>query len=130
MHGIYKYVVDNEIIYIGKTDASFNSRIKCHAKEDKFKKFPMAKIYYFLTGNSTETMLYEKLLINKYQPVLNVVDRHDISFGIPFGEPEWMPYEELVNKMKRGRKKKEIKGKTNTKNKYLCLPTPKRLKMS
>ena len=67
MHGIYKYVVNNEIIYIGKSDRSICKRINDHAKEDRFKKYlATSKIYYFLTRNSTTTAAYELALINKY----------------------------------------------------------------
>lgn len=112
MHGIYKYVVNNEIIYIGKSDRSICKRINDHAKEDRFKKYlATSKIYYFLTRNSTTTAAYELALINKYQPVLNVKDKHDDTDDINFEEPEWKPYEELKTKIDKEKafKKKEKK---------------------
>lgn len=132
MHGIYKYVLDDKIIYIGKTDKSFRSRINGHAKEDKFKKYlQKAEIYIFLTANSTETTVYEKLLINKYQPILNVVDTHDTTMGIDFKEPEWVSYEEFeyglqekkrikrhISKINKDREGK-IKSYQDLSNKYL-----------
>lgn len=36
-HYVYKYVYNNEIIYIGKNDTDLESRIYQHKLEDKFK---------------------------------------------------------------------------------------------
>ena len=72
-HGIYKYVYDGEIIYIGKTDRSILGRVRDHAKEAKFLPYlGNAEIYFFHCEDSIQTDIYEKVLINKYKPILNV----------------------------------------------------------
>lgn len=96
MHAIYKYTYNTEIIYIGKTDANLDARIKAHSKELKFEKYNGAEISFFKCSNSTETTVFEKLLINKYQPLLNSIDRHDDCMAIHFIEPVWEPYGVLV----------------------------------
>ncbi len=116
MHGIYKYVFNNEIVYIGKTDNSFISRFKGHEKEDKFKPYQDAQIYVFDVANSTETTIFEKLLINKYQPKLNVTDTHDSSIQIDFTEPDWIPWENYNKKKKLTNK---IKADINFKEKQI-----------
>ncbi len=108
MHGIYKYVLDDKILYIGKTDNSFQSRIKGHAKEDRFQPYLNAEVFVFTTANRTEATIYEKLLINKYQPVLNVIDTHETADGIDFNEPEWMSYEEFKHTLEYSNKKKKL----------------------
>ena len=75
---VYKYVVDNEIIYIGLTD-NLQRRIKEHASgvglESKFLPYlENALIYYHKCGNETEMRALESLLINHYKPTLNVID--------------------------------------------------------
>lgn len=108
-HGIYKYVYDGKVIYIGKTDSSFRSRINGHAKEKKFNDYSSAEIFVFRTANNTETTIYEKLLINKYCPVLNVQDKHKETTNIIFEEPEWISYEDYEILLKEERKKEKKK---------------------
>ena len=37
-HGLYKYVCDGEIIYIGKSNSNIDNRIAAHKSECKFNK--------------------------------------------------------------------------------------------
>lgn len=75
-HCVYKYVYEDEIIYIGKTDSSLRNRVNCHSQEEKFQKYlPKSQVFYMTTSNPLETEIYEKILINKYQPILNVKDK-------------------------------------------------------
>lgn len=98
-HGVYKFVKkDGEIIYIGKTNNTFKSRIDAHIRargdDIKFKKYEnQYDVFYAKLPNRTETDILEKALINKYKPVLNVVDNHDgIGTLIQVTEPEWLEY--------------------------------------
>lgn len=75
---VYKYVVDDNIIYVGLTD-NLKRRIKEHASgvglESKFLPYlETAKIYYHECSNATEMKALESLLINHYKPILNIVD--------------------------------------------------------
>ena len=75
---IYKYVVDDKIIYIGLTN-DLRRRIKEHASgtglEIKFQPYlDHSTIYYHKCGNETEMKALESLLINHYKPMLNIID--------------------------------------------------------
>ena len=98
-HGLYKYVYNGQIIYIGKSNNSIKSRINGHKKEDKFQPFlDKSKIYVCMLPNSTETDLMEMALINHYKPILNVQFNHpSFSNLIHFQEPEWMIYHDVLS---------------------------------
>lgn len=92
--GLYKYVYPGKgIIYVGLSTNSIANRIYGHSREDKFKPFlDRAKIYYCHTPNKAVTEAYEKLLIDKYKPLLNVKDKYEgSSCRWNFEEPEWIP---------------------------------------
>ena len=86
---IYKYVYNDEIIYIGQTQRSLEERIREHRKEVKFKPYLNAEVYYFKVNNIDELDMYERLLINKYKPILNVACNSKITINIDFNEPKW-----------------------------------------
>lgn len=100
-HGLYKFIERNsgEIIYIGKTNSSFKQRINSHLRgsgvDQKFLNYKdKCDIYIALLPNSTETDILEKVLINKYKPILNNIDNHlGISNYIQIGDINWIPYE-------------------------------------
>lgn len=84
---IYKYVRNNEIIYIGKTK-NLQQRHKQHLQEaGKF--LETDKLYYFLCPSSKIMDLYEIILINKYHPFLNKADNH-MDVTVDMEEPEWI----------------------------------------
>ena len=75
---VYKYIVDDEIIYVGLTN-DLRRRINEHASgiglESKFIPYlEKSVIYYHKCGNETEMSALESLLINQYKPILNVID--------------------------------------------------------
>ena len=90
---IYKYVYNDEIIYIGKTNVCLVNRIDCHAREEKFKGYlDDCQIFYFECKNSAETTIMECYLINKYKPILNVSMKYSDNLNIDIPEPEWVCY--------------------------------------
>ena len=99
-HGVYKYVTidTNEIIYIGKTNNSFRSRIDNHNRgygiDEKFNAYKENyKVYIAHLSNATEADIVEKALINKYKPILNVNDNYEgFSSLIHVKEPKWQEY--------------------------------------
>lgn len=100
-HYVYKYVHNDEIIYIGKNDTNLESRIKQHERERKFKKYLSSDIYYIELSNRAESKALEALLINKYKPKLNVVDVYETSSNlIQFVEPTWLRYCGQIKKEK------------------------------
>lgn len=74
---LYKYVYNDEIIYIGMTK-NIVDRIRQHASghatEKKFKPYAeMATIYVCKCVNAEETEMLEALLIRRYNPKLNII---------------------------------------------------------
>lgn len=73
MHGVYKYEVDGKVIYVGKTDSNFESRITCHKRDSIFAPYlPKAKIFVQELKDAKEADFIETLLISQYKPKLNV----------------------------------------------------------
>lgn len=113
MFGIYKYVYDGEVIYIGKSDNSILNRVNAHAKEAKFKPYlDKAIIYYTVYENSAQTDFYESYFINKYKPKLNVAKMYDGNIGVDIPEPEWHLLSELKEIEKKEKTKKAAVFKT------------------
>ena len=89
--GLYKYVVDDNVYYFGKSERDILERLRCHESEDKFKSIlSCCSIYYAPMKNKVEICALEKLLINKYKPELNVVDAQEDGSEYNFEEPEWI----------------------------------------
>lgn len=120
---IYKYVIDEDIIYIGLSERDLQYRLYEHSIEEKFLPYiPTAKIYYFTVKNKTEMKIMEKLLIDKYTPILNDKDKYDETINIEFTEPKWSIYKPRKKqpsqrpKMTIDRAEKEEKLKEKVKN--------------
>jgi excinuclease UvrABC nuclease subunit len=87
---VYKYVYNDEIIYIGKSDISLCARLNCHKTEVKFKPYiKESKIYYAELSNPAMSTIFETYLINKYKPILNVSMKYSGEVKIEIPEPEW-----------------------------------------
>lgn len=87
---VYKYVYNNNIIYVGKSDNSLRDRLNCHKKETKFQPYlSKSKIYYAWLANPAMTTILETYLINKYKPKLNVVMKYDYEIPFDIPEPLW-----------------------------------------
>ena len=95
MHAVYKYVYNGEIIYIGKTDSSLSARVYCHSHDSRFKPYKDSEIYYFETDNKYSTMIWEKMMIHKYRPKLNVADNY-YEYEVDEEEPTWLIFDENV----------------------------------
>lgn len=67
---VYKYIQDNETIYVGKTERGIKTRVQEH-KQDKLMNFN-GLIYYCRCKGKLEMDALEFILINKYHPTLNV----------------------------------------------------------
>ena len=96
-HYVYKYVYDNEIIYIGKNDTNLVDRLNQHGKPgdniDKrgWPEINSARIYYIELESSIMSDVVESELIRRYQPKYNIAKMSQWS-GLPFTEPEWIEY--------------------------------------
>lgn len=93
-HYIYKYVLNNEIIYVGKNNTNLIERINQHAAEERFAQYNGdIEIYYIEVTSGFTSEALETLLIQKYQPVMNTEKKGE-KLMIEFVEPEWKNYEE------------------------------------
>ena len=112
---VYKWVLDEEIVYIGKT-VNPDSRFNQERLQEKFKPYLDADIYTTELKNRTEMDGLEKLLINKYQPRLNVVDRHEESGDIPIDDEslEWKNYGNILKINKQRCELERIREEYNT----------------
>jgi len=94
-HYVYKYVKNNDILYIGKNDTDLVSRINQHKKERKFLNINDADIFYVELSNKAETKAVEALLINYYKPPLNIRDKYDsCSLSFDLNTLNWNKYNE------------------------------------
>lgn len=66
---IYKYVVNGEVVYVGKTNRALESRILEHCQELKF--FGMTEVYYYETTMVKDIWRHEAYWLNHYKPILN-----------------------------------------------------------
>lgn len=98
-HGVYKYVYNGEVIYVGKTDAEngFSNRIQGHKKENEL--FNKSDIYIYKCKDKTETDSLETILINAYKPMFNKMKLYDYKIEPP--ELNWIPWENYRSNKKK-----------------------------
>lgn len=101
-HYIYKYVLDNEIIYIGKTDNILENRLYQHGRtgdniaEEYWDDINKADIFYAPLPNRTITDVLETDLIHKYKPRCNSKIDHKMKCdwdGLDMPEPKWRNFD-------------------------------------
>lgn len=97
MDYVYKYVLNDEIIYIGKGHDNKFSRMMIHGgKQDNISEkwhseINKADIYYIKVANQTMADVVESELIRRYKPKCNVAKKSEWS-GLMFPEPSWKPF--------------------------------------
>jgi hypothetical protein len=70
---VYKYYVKDELVYIGRTDKPFKRYLE-HAHEDsRFK--TVTRFDLFECASKADMVLLERVLIGKYTPPWNIVDK-------------------------------------------------------
>lgn len=105
MHYVYKYVYNNKIIYIGKTDNSIIKRLRQHGKtgdninEKYWNEINNSKIYYCKLANKYMCDVVESELIRRYKPKCNKAKQKYWS-GLEFVEPEWYYFDKELYKLK------------------------------
>ena len=103
-HYVYKYVLNNEIIYIGKNDTDLPSRIRQHGKPgdnipmEGWSELNKASVFFIKLANAHMSDVVECELIRRYRPKYNIVGARSWWSGLPFVEPEWIPYENIEKK--------------------------------
>lgn len=109
-HYVYKYVLNDEIIYIGKCDSVLESRLNQHGKpgDNIDKKYwddiNASDIYYCTLANATMSDVVESELINRHKPKCNTAKISDWD-GLKFSEPSWVKYYKQRNKKKKNCRK-------------------------
>ena len=100
---IYKYELNDEIIYIGITD-KLSDRLHQHGKpgdnipKKYWKKLNSANIYYAKCQNRNMADVLESALIEKYKPICNVDKKNSKWAGLPLVEPAWIFWDERIKK--------------------------------
>ena len=96
-HYVYKYVLNGEILYIGKTDRKdVNLRLNQHGHsgdnipEEGWSEINAAKIYYTELANEVMSDVVESELIRRYRPKYNDKKTHTKWKGLNFPEPIWI----------------------------------------
>lgn len=118
-HYVYKYVYNNEIIYIGKNDTDLENRIYQHKLEDKFKPYLQScKIYYIELANRIMSDVIESELIRRYKPKLNVAKMSDWD-GLEFKEPNWKLFNPCPKTTERKKSQQNRKNTISTKKQKL-----------
>lgn len=108
-HFVYKYIVDGEIVYIGKNNTNLINRINQHKAEEKFKPYlKKSKIYYFEVEDGYMSEALETLLIKKYRPILNVAKMEVSKCNLHFEEPTWTDFTYMLVASKKLAPKKGI----------------------
>lgn len=84
---LYKYELNNKIIYIGKTKRNLKERIKEHEKD-----LPSGCNIFYYRCNEAEMNVLEVALINKYKPEFNKDCKTKDTFTFSFSEPLWISF--------------------------------------
>lgn len=93
---VYKYVLDGEVIYIGKT-INLDARIRQHARPgdnippEAWPELRLATVYYFETPTETMADVIESEMIRRHLPKWNRAKKSAWD-GLHFPEPEFREY--------------------------------------
>ena len=86
--GVYKYVYNNEVIYIGMSKRDIFDRINAHSREEKFKPYLKdCEIFVYIMNhveNKCLIKMFETGLIDQYCPILNSTERPSKPYGSNF----------------------------------------------
>lgn len=93
---VYRFLnKDNVIIYVGKAK-SMESRMLSHLSSESILKREYYSIEYVEFEEEKDQMMYEILMINKFNPIYNTQDKFDSNLFIsdPF-ENEWKVWDKI-----------------------------------
>lgn len=96
-HYVYKYVLNDEVIYIGKSDGKLQERLYQHGRrgdniqESAWNDINSAEVFYIKLANCTMSDVVESELIRRYKPKYNKAKMSDWC-GLQFKEPEWKKF--------------------------------------
>lgn len=114
-HFVYKYVLNKEIIYVGKSDVDVFKRINAHGKKgdnipsEAWPEINKADVYFAECANNMMSDVIESALINKYHPKYNRA-KQNLWAGLQFIEPPWILYQDKreIEKLKKEIEKLKI----------------------
>ncbi len=98
-HGVYKFVHNGEIIYIGKADAGIGKRIFQHGHtgdnipKEAWSEINASEVYYIVLPNASVTEFVELHLIKRYRPKWNKSGVDNVWSDFPIEEPEWILFD-------------------------------------
>ena len=94
MFYVYRYMVGDQWIYVGKSANNIDQRIYDHSKDKRFEVYPDAVIEYCELNSKTDMDITESMLIKTMHPVINITDKTDGSIPFCFQEEMiiWNPY--------------------------------------
>lgn len=110
-HYVYKYILHQEVIYIGKNNTDLVSRLNQHGRigdnitKEGWDEINSAEIYYCKLANKIMSDVVESELIRRYKPKYNRAKKSKWD-GLPFEEPEWTQFTTLENFKKKEREEK------------------------
>ena len=96
-HYVYKFVLNDEILYIGKSDRQSFDRIYQHGKpgdnicESAWKDINNSDIYYAPLYNEVMSDVVESELIRRYKPKFNIGKTKTKWCGIELSDVNWIP---------------------------------------
>lgn len=109
---VYKYVLNDEVVYIGKNDTDLYSRLNQHGKpgdniaEDGWDEINQSTIYYIELANRTMSDVVESELIRRYKPKYNKAKMSEWE-GLPFVEPKWKVCDKSKFQQRKATNKKQ-----------------------
>ena len=102
-HFVYKYVLNDEIIYIGKCDSDLDIRLSQHGHNgdnimpEGWDDINNSDIYFCRLANSVMSDVVESELIRRYRPKYNRAKMNTKWDGLEFAEPSWILYKGPIN---------------------------------
>lgn len=108
MYIVYRYMIGDKWIYVGKTKHSLRQRISDHTSDQRFVPYKDATISYCELDSESDMDILELMLIKIIKPVLNNNDTTTNTFPFVLTESslewkEYKDYHELMASENRGR---------------------------
>lgn len=94
MNYVYRYMLGDQWIYVGKSENRLDERIKDHAKDVRFALYANSTIQYAELSSRRDMDITEAVLIKIMRPVINVADITDGDIPFVYDESliKWHEY--------------------------------------
>ena len=94
---VYRYMIGDKWIYVGKTKNSLRQRLSDHARDNRFDPYKEAKISYCELDSETDMDILELMLIKTVKPVINWNDTTDDEFPFEFKESSSLNWKDIAD---------------------------------